>query len=247
MLPNYDFVSDSTEETSTRFVTFITPNLNRFDLAITKTGRFYGKKLVTDLQKGITAIIGADDLEEEGYLEETFRLTEEEAAELEAFLHLVIGPAPGVTAALAAEARKALAGRPQRALVADDSAVARNQIRRALEDIGVEAILCNDGTQALERLTRWAEEGEVDEHISMVISDIEMPQMDGYTLVREIRKNRRLAHLHVMMHSSLSGQFNSQACKAAGADQLLAKFAPDEFARAVTAWLGRDGTAQTAS
>jgi hypothetical protein len=93
VLPNYDFVSDSTEETSTRFVTFITPNLNRFDLAITKTGRFYGKKLVTDLQKGITAIIGADDLEEEGYLEETFRLTEEEAAELEAFLHLVIGPA----------------------------------------------------------------------------------------------------------------------------------------------------------
>ena len=93
MLPNYDFISDSTEETSTRFVTFITPNLNRFDLAITKTNRFYGKKLVTDLQKGITAIIGADDLEEEGYLEETFRLTEEEAAELEAFLHLVIGPA----------------------------------------------------------------------------------------------------------------------------------------------------------
>lgn len=93
MLPNYDFISDSTEETSTRFVTFITPNLNRFDLAITKTNRFYGKKLVTDLQKGITAIIGSDDLEEEGYLEETFRLTEEEAAELETFLQLVIGPA----------------------------------------------------------------------------------------------------------------------------------------------------------
>jgi uncharacterized protein YecA (UPF0149 family) len=93
MLPNYDFVSDSTEETSTRFVTFITPQLNRFDLAVTTTNRFYGKKLVTDLQKGITAIIGSDDLEEEGYLEETFRLTEEEAAELEAFLHLVIGPA----------------------------------------------------------------------------------------------------------------------------------------------------------
>jgi len=93
VLPNYDFISDSTEETSTRFVTFITPKLNRFDLAITKTNRFYGKKLVTDLQKGITTIIGADDLEEEGYLEETFRLTEEEAAELGAFLQLVIGPA----------------------------------------------------------------------------------------------------------------------------------------------------------
>jgi hypothetical protein len=93
MLPNYDFASDSTEQTETRFVTFITPNLNRFDLAITKTNRFYGKQLVTDLQKGITAIIGEDDLEEEGYLEETFRLTAEEAAELEPFLRLVVGPA----------------------------------------------------------------------------------------------------------------------------------------------------------
>ncbi|MBN1240170.1 MAG: chemotaxis protein CheV [Gammaproteobacteria bacterium] len=160
--------------------------------------------------------------------------------DVERLLDLVIGPAPGVSADVAHEARLALDGKPRRALVADDSAVARNQIRRALEDIGVEAILCNDGSQALERLTRWADEGDVDEHISMVISDIEMPQMDGYTLVREIRKNRRLAHLHVMMHSSLSGQFNSQACKAAGADRLLAKFAPDEFARAVTAYLGGD-------
>jgi uncharacterized protein YecA (UPF0149 family) len=93
MLPNYDFISDSTEQTETRFVTFITPNLNRFDLAVTRTNRFYGKKLVTDLQRGITAIIGTDDLDEEGYLAETFRLTEEEAAELEAFLRTVIGPA----------------------------------------------------------------------------------------------------------------------------------------------------------
>ena len=165
--------------------------------------------------------------------------------DVERVLDLVIGPAPDVSVEVASEARAMLRGKPRRALVADDSAVARNQIRRALEDIGVEAILCNDGAQALERLMRWAEEGGVDEHISMVISDIEMPQMDGYTLVREIRNNRHLAHLHVMMHSSLSGRFNSQACKAAGADQLLAKFAPDEFARAVTAYLGGQPAAVT--
>lgn len=91
LLPDFDFMSDSTEETSTRYVTFIGPSLKRFDLAITSTNRFYGKKLVTDLQSGKTAIIGPDDLEEEGYLEYTYKLSEEEAAELVQFLYFVVG------------------------------------------------------------------------------------------------------------------------------------------------------------
>ncbi|OMF36013.1 cytosolic protein [Paenibacillus sp. FSL H8-0548] len=90
-MPEFDFMSDLTEDTSTRFVTFIGPSLKRFDLAITSTSRFYGKKLVTDLQFGKTAIIGPDDLEEEGYLEYAFKITEEEAAELAQFLYFVVG------------------------------------------------------------------------------------------------------------------------------------------------------------
>ncbi|MUT65884.1 DUF3055 family protein [Paenibacillus sp. NEAU-GSW1] len=90
-MPDYDFMSDTTEETSTRFVTFIAPSLKRFDLAITNTNRFYGKKLITDLQSGKTAIIGPDDLEEEGYLEHTFKLEEDEANELAQFLYFVVG------------------------------------------------------------------------------------------------------------------------------------------------------------
>ncbi|PZD95150.1 cytosolic protein [Paenibacillus sambharensis] len=90
-MPDYDFMSDTTEDTSTRFVTFITPGMKRFDLSITTTSRFYGKKLVTDLQNGITAILGADDLEEEGYLAHVFKLSDEEAAELEQFLYFVVG------------------------------------------------------------------------------------------------------------------------------------------------------------
>jgi len=87
----FDFLSDSTEQTSTRYVCFIGHSMRRFDLAITTTNRFYGKKLVTDLQSGKTAIIGPDDLEEEGYLEYTFKLTEEEAVDLTDFLSLVVG------------------------------------------------------------------------------------------------------------------------------------------------------------
>lgn len=91
ILSDYDFMSDTTEQTTTRFVTFITPELNRFDLAIMTTERFYGKKLITNLQSGITAIIGPDDLAEKGYLERAYKLNEEEAAELGQFLYLVVG------------------------------------------------------------------------------------------------------------------------------------------------------------
>ena len=91
MLNEYDFLSDMTEDTSTRFVTFITPGLQRYDLAITSTTRFYGKKLITDLQAGRTAIVGPDDLEEPGYVEATFRVREEDAEELKQFLTLVVG------------------------------------------------------------------------------------------------------------------------------------------------------------
>lgn len=88
----FDFLTDSTETTSTRFVCFIDEDtLHRFDLAITTTDRFYGKKLVTDLQSGRTAILGPDDLEADGYLEQSFKLTNEQAAAFRAFLNEVIG------------------------------------------------------------------------------------------------------------------------------------------------------------
>jgi len=88
----FDFLSDSTEDTTTRFICFIgEQSMQRFDLAITTTNHFYGKKLITDLQGGRTAIIGPDDLEEDGYLERAFKISEEEANELRTFLHQIVG------------------------------------------------------------------------------------------------------------------------------------------------------------
>lgn len=76
-------------DTKTRFISFMGEEF-RYDLAITITDRFYGKKLVLNLQNNRFAIIGPDDLEEEGYLEHAFQITEEEAAELTTFLLKVI-------------------------------------------------------------------------------------------------------------------------------------------------------------
>ncbi len=121
----------------------------------------------------------------------------------------------------------------RRILVADDSMVARNQVKRALQQIGIEAVLVNDGKEALDQLLAWADAGPVSEQIDMLISDIEMPEMDGYTLTTNIRRDPRLQDLTVMLHSSLSGVFNNAMVEKVGADQFIAKFQPDLLAGAV--------------
>jgi two-component system, chemotaxis family, chemotaxis protein CheV len=118
-----------------------------------------------------------------------------------------------------------------RVLVVDDSRVARNQIQRVLEELGVEAVLLPDGRQALDHLKSIvAQDESVTERYAMVISDIEMPAMDGYTLTTEIRRDARLADLFVMLHTSLSGIFNNAMVERVGADAFVAKFLPAELA-----------------
>src|SRR5690606_1656490 len=92
------------------------------------------------------------------------------------------------------------------ALVVNDSSVARKKVMRCMEAVGVEVTTLNDGLQALQFLQRMADEGKrPQDELLMVISDIEMPEMDGYTLTAEIRQDPRLQGLHVLLHTSLSG------------------------------------------
>lgn len=83
------FLYDEAEQTNTRFVSFIGQS-KRFDLAIISTHRFYGKLLILDLQSNRFAIIGTDDLEEPGYLEQIYQLSEEEADELRQFVYTLL-------------------------------------------------------------------------------------------------------------------------------------------------------------
>lgn len=81
---------------------------------------------------------------------------------------------------------------PTKVLVADDSSVARRQVKRAVETIGYEVLLANDGQDALNQLKAMAKEGSIYDQLALVISDIEMPEMDGYTLTTEIKKDANL-------------------------------------------------------
>ncbi|BBN64264.1 Chemotaxis signal transduction protein [Pseudomonas syringae pv. syringae] len=123
-----------------------------------------------------------------------------------------------------------------RVLTVDDSSVARKQVSRCLETVGVEVVALNDGRQALDYLLKMVAEGKKpEEEFLMMISDIEMPEMDGYTLTAAIRNDPRMQKMHITLHTSLSGVFNQAMVKKVGADDFLAKFRPDDLAARVVA------------
>lgn len=120
-------------------------------------------------------------------------------------------------------------------LIADDSSVARAQIKRALEPLGIPLELVKDGRQGLDYLRDMAEKCQksITEQVCLLISDVEMPEMDGYTLTAEIRANPKLKDLQIILHTSLSGVFNQAMVQKVGANKFIAKFDPDELASAV--------------
>nr|WP_297347883.1 chemotaxis protein [uncultured Glaciecola sp.] len=125
--------------------------------------------------------------------------------------------------------------------IADDSSVARNQVKKALTPLGLEIEVAKNGLEALKRLKEIASEtGDVTDRVGILVSDIEMPVMDGYSLTAEIKYTPELSRLRVVLHTSLSGVFNQAMVKKVGADDFIAKFHPDELATAVEKWLGTD-------
>ncbi|MFL9814882.1 chemotaxis protein CheV [Stutzerimonas sp. VN223-3] len=121
-----------------------------------------------------------------------------------------------------------------RVLVVDDSSVARKQIIRCLQNLGIETVAQNDGRQALNYLKGLIADGKKpSEEFVMMISDIEMPEMDGYTLTTEVRQDPVMRDMHILLHTSLSGVFNQSMVKRVGADDFLAKFRPDDLANRV--------------
>lgn len=123
-------------------------------------------------------------------------------------------------------------------LAADDSAVARGLIEQAFNAVGAPFIMTKTGKECWEKLQHLADaalaEGlGVRDKVAMVVTDLEMPEMDGFTLTRKIKQDERLRFLPVMIHSSLSGTTNEDHIKAVGADAYVAKFAADEFAESI--------------
>lgn len=136
-------------------------------------------------------------------------------------------------------------GRPDAlVLFADDSSVARRQVQTTLERMGVKYVAAINGRQAweeLQKLARYAEsQGRpVREVVHLVLTDIEMPETDGYMLTKQIKSDPRFAGIPVLMHSSLSGMSNQQLGRSVGVDEYVSKFEPQQLAACIARLLGQ--------
>lgn len=116
-------------------------------------------------------------------------------------------------------------------LFADDSSVARGQIERTLAALGVRGISAVNGRAAwdeLQRLATYAESAgrTIKDYVQLVLTDVEMPEMDGYLLTKSIKSDPRFAGIPVIMHSSLSSMSNQQLGRSVGVDEYVPKFEP---------------------
>jgi two-component system chemotaxis response regulator CheV len=120
-------------------------------------------------------------------------------------------------------------------LIADDSKIARKQVTKCLQALGVEVTALCDGREALTHLQDMVTSGvNPADYYAMMISDIEMPEMDGYTLTTAVRNDPNMKGMHIILHTSLSGVFNQNMVKKVGADDFIAKFNPDILAEKVS-------------
>ena len=122
---------------------------------------------------------------------------------------------------------------------ADDSVVARKQITRTLEAMNVKYVGAINGREAwneLEKIANYAQTSgqNVTDLVSLVLTDVEMPEMDGYILTKKIKSDPRFAGVQVVMHSSLSGMSNQQLGKSVGVDEYVPKFEAQKLSETLT-------------
>jgi two-component system chemotaxis response regulator CheV len=120
-------------------------------------------------------------------------------------------------------------------LFADDSSVARKQIETTLDHMGVKHISAKNGIEAWDKLKEVADRADAShvpthELISLILTDVEMPGMDGYVLTKKIKESGRFKGIPVIMHSSLSAEANIDIGRAVGADDYVPKFDARELA-----------------
>lgn len=124
----------------------------------------------------------------------------------------------------------------------DDSSFARNQLKQILDQLGVESEFAVNGQEAWERLGALASSAatagrRLADVLPIIITDIEMPEMDGFKLTRLIKQDKRFEGIKVLLHSSMSESSNMDKGLAMGADGFLSKYNPTAVAEGIQAAL----------
>lgn len=116
--------------------------------------------------------------------------------------------------------------KPMNILLVDDSMVARKQLSDALDTINIPYSVTADGKDALAMMELAAAEHRP---IDILVSDIEMPGLDGYELAFEVRDNPQTANTYIILHSSLSSEISVSQAHQVGANEALTKFDAHEL------------------
>lgn len=123
-------------------------------------------------------------------------------------------------------------------LAADDSPLARSMLENGLKALDVPFVMTKTGLEAWTRIqsisdAAIAEGKTIQDKVALVLTDLEMPEMDGFTLTRNIKNDQRFKSIPVVIHSSLTGETNENHVKSVGADAYVAKFVAEELAEAI--------------
>ncbi|MGN7610961.1 chemotaxis protein [Magnetococcales bacterium HHB-1] len=117
-------------------------------------------------------------------------------------------------------------------MAVDDSKTARLMIQSILEQLNVKYIMEQNAVAALDTLRSMAKTGELSQ-LRLILSDIEMPDMDGFTFTRTVKKDPQLANIPLILHSSMSNTATQIKSEEVGSDDFLSKFNPDTLAETV--------------
>ena len=131
-----------------------------------------------------------------------------------------------------------------RILFADDSHVARMLVEKSMQSMNVDFTSVKNGKEAWERLLAIHSESVAQgkrarDKVALVLTDLEMPEMDGFTLTRNIKQDARFSGIPVIIYSSLTGSASEGHANAVGADAYVAKFEPQELAESIRATVAK--------
>lgn len=117
------------------------------------------------------------------------------------------------------------------ALVLDDSSTARRIVKEALVKMGFEVVEAMDGQEGLKRLDEIYDmyKSEIADHLKIIISDIEMPKMDGFHFAANVKEDGRFKNIPIVFNSSISNSFSEEKGLEAGGEGYLVKFKASEF------------------
>lgn len=120
----------------------------------------------------------------------------------------------------------------QYVVVVDDSRVARKQIAICLNAMNIPFKQFENGKLAYEFLES-TDPTELHDDVALIVSDIEMPEMDGYTLARKVKEDIKYQKLRIVLHTSITGVFNKELVESVGADDFICKFNANDLSESI--------------